>query len=201
MREPRGDPALVQELLDERALRREVREDELQRDQPREPVHAMQAREVELRHAALPELAQQLVSPHPRRDHVHRGYQLLTMTSAVSASCIRVAPPPGARWRRRGPARPASMKSLRQRAISTLISVRETPGLRGQTIGATTSSGIKSPGLYGAGGLQSAMIRSSRRSWRNSVWSPSLAEITMRPPRGRISITTRVGPASPPIIV
>src|SRR5688500_294407 len=109
VREPRGEPSLVEELIDERPVRREVRENALDRDELREPTNTVEPREIELRHSAAPELAQHLVPPDALGSVHAPGRvpdQPSTSTSAFGPSAILVAPPPGARWSRRGPARP-----------------------------------------------------------------------------------------------
>src|SRR5436190_10545417 len=62
MREVRGDPALVEEQLLELRVLREVRQDALDRDELRKPARTVQAPQEQLRHAAAPELDQQLVA-------------------------------------------------------------------------------------------------------------------------------------------
>ena len=96
VRETRGDAAFVEEHLCEQLVLGEVRQDALDRDELGEAAHTVQSPEVQLRHAALCELQQELVATDAVLAHTrsHRAMvaQLFTTISAFAGSRPAVDP-------------------------------------------------------------------------------------------------------------
>jgi hypothetical protein len=67
------EPGLVQEHGDERRILQQVRVQHLDGDRPREAALAEHATEVDARHAAARDLAEQEVAPEPRRNARRRS--------------------------------------------------------------------------------------------------------------------------------